>query len=75
MSAAAQVRVDARGLLCPQPVLMLARAAKAQPGALVEVLADDPAAVTDIPAWCRMRGADLVSADPEAGAWLVRVPG
>lgn len=68
------VRVDARGLLCPQPVLLLARVAKTERGALVEVLADDPAAATDIPAWCRMRGAELVDADPEGGAWLVRTP-
>ncbi len=74
MTRAPDVRVDARGLLCPQPVLLLARAAKTGPGALIEVLADDPAAATDIPAWCHLRGADLVAADPDRGAWLVRAP-
>ncbi len=67
--------VDARGLRCPQPVLLLARAAKDRPGVLVEVCADDPAAATDIPAWCRMRGAELLVADETEGRWLVRAPG
>jgi tRNA 2-thiouridine synthesizing protein A len=31
-------------------------------GDTVTVLADDPAAATDIPAWCRMRSQELVSA-------------
>jgi TusA-related sulfurtransferase len=49
--------VDARGRRCPLPVIDLARAASLAPvGALIEVLADDPAATSDIPAWCRMRG-------------------
>ena len=56
------ITVDARGLLCPQPVLLLARVARAHPGVRIEVLADDPAAATDIPAWCGMRGAQLIAA-------------
>ncbi|BEP15379.1 hypothetical protein acdb102_36900 [Acidothermaceae bacterium B102] len=70
--------VDSRGTLCPQPVIDLARAAKdAEPGTVIEVLADDPAAATDIPAWCRLRGAEFVGAEPFEGAtrYRVRVPG
>lgn len=75
--------VDARGLRCPLPVIHLARrAVDARPGALLEVWATDPAAATDIPAWCRMRGHDYLGAqvhearaDGEAGhaAYLVRL--
>jgi TusA-related sulfurtransferase len=55
--------VDARGLRCPLPVIRLARAAKDLPaGALVELWATDPAARADVPAWCRMRGHELVAA-------------
>ena len=51
------VLVDSRGRRCPLPVIDLARAAAtAPPGAVIDVLADDPAAAADIPAWCRMRG-------------------
>jgi tRNA 2-thiouridine synthesizing protein A len=54
------IEVDARGLRCPLPVIRLAEAARdAPPGTLVVVLADDPAARYDIPAWCRMRHHEL----------------
>lgn len=55
------IELDERGGVCPAPVIALGRAAKqdsARPLELV-VLADDPAAAYDIPAWCRMRGAEL----------------
>lgn len=53
--------VDCRGLPCPTPVIRLARAVAEVPvGALVAVAADDVAAATDIPAWCRMRGQEYV---------------
>ncbi|MEV8515558.1 sulfurtransferase TusA family protein [Dactylosporangium sp. NPDC051484] len=45
------------GKRCPLPVIMLAKLAAGQrPGTEIAVLADDPAAAIDIPAWCRMRG-------------------
>lgn len=71
----ADVTVDARGRLCPAPVIELARAALALASGVIEVLADDPAARTDIPAWCRMRGARLVSVEPlgDADRYLVVV--
>lgn len=49
--------VDARGLKCPLPVIALARAARGHdPGSTLVVLADDPAARHDIPAWGRLKG-------------------
>ena len=51
------VDLDARGEKCPMPVIRLARLARsAPPGTAIVVLADDPAAESDIPAWARMRG-------------------
>jgi len=48
--------LDCRGQLCPQPVIALARRiGEVGVGELVEVAADDAAAASDIPAWCRMR--------------------
>ncbi|GGM66319.1 sulfurtransferase TusA family protein [Dactylosporangium sucinum] len=59
--------VDARGKRCPLPVIMLAKlAANQPPGTRIEVLADDPAAAVDIPAWCRMRGHTFVAAAGDA---------
>ena len=49
--------LDCLGRPCPVPVIELARALPdLPPGAVVEVLSDDPAARTDLPAFCRMRG-------------------
>src|SRR5450631_798808 len=53
--------VDARGLRCPLPVIRLAEAARDAPtSSWIVVLASDPATRYDIPAWCRMRGHELV---------------
>ncbi|MGE5827451.1 MAG: sulfurtransferase TusA family protein, partial [Micromonosporaceae bacterium] len=55
MSAAAEPAqvLDCRGQRCPLPVIELARRLPALPvGAVLRVLADDPAAAGDIPAWC-----------------------
>ena len=55
------VELDCRGLRCPAPVIRLARLAATLPaGTVVELAADDPAALTDVPAWCRMRGHEHV---------------
>lgn len=53
----APVVVDARGLRCPAPVLLAARTARTlAPGTVLQVLASDPAAALDLPAWAGMRG-------------------
>lgn len=59
--AGGAVEVDARGLRCPLPVIRLAQAVRGLPaGTLVNVLATDPAAVHDVPAWARLRGHDWI---------------
>lgn len=66
--------VDARGLRCPAPVIRLARAAKdAPPGSTLTVLATDPAAVHDVPAWARMRGHVMVEATEQDGVHALTV--
>lgn len=70
-----RVVVDARGVLCPVPIIRLARAARAMlGGGSVTLLSDDPAAAHDVPAWCGLRGHELISsdevADPDDGRLL-----
>lgn len=68
--------VDARGERCPLPVIRLARLVRDRPElASVTVLATDPAAAHDVPAWCRMRGHRFVGARDEGDhtAYLVEV--
>lgn len=68
--SAPDVVVDARGRPCPVPVIELARAFRRVPvGGLAALLADDPAAASDVPAWCRMRAQQLVAAEPDADGW------
>lgn len=68
------VVVDARGLRCPAPVIRLARAAAgAAPGVELTVLATDPAAVHDVPAWARMRGHAVVSSTEADGVHAITV--
>lgn len=56
--------VDARGLVCPAPIVRLARAARGRAaGTVLTVLATDPAAGVDVPAWARMRGHAVVRSE------------
>ena len=60
--AEADLVLDCRGMICPLPIIELGRAwPSTVPGQLVDVISDDPAAATDVVAWCRMRGQELVS--------------
>lgn len=62
--------VDARGTLCPYPVIALGRAAASLgPSSRITLLSDDPVSVTDVPAWCRMRGAELLHLVEEPDHW------
>jgi tRNA 2-thiouridine synthesizing protein A len=68
------VIVDSRGRRCPLPVIDLAKAIRdVAVGEVITVLADDPAAATDIPAWCRMRGHDYLGAEVVNGDAHYRV--
>jgi tRNA 2-thiouridine synthesizing protein A len=62
--------LDAKGLLCPLPVLKARKALKAMPaGGTLEVLATDPGAVKDFAAFCRTTGNLLVESTAEAGVF------
>jgi tRNA 2-thiouridine synthesizing protein A len=70
------LELDCRGMLCPRPVIELARHIADVPvGSVVGVVAEDAAATHDVPAWCRMRGHEYVGADQAADGvarYLVR---
>ena len=66
------IEVDSRGRRCPLPIIDLAkRLPSVAVGAVVRVLADDPAAANDIPAWCRMKGQEYVGS-PAPDVYEVR---
>jgi tRNA 2-thiouridine synthesizing protein A len=67
--------LDALGKKCPIPIIMLAdRIGEVRVGQIIEVLADDPAAKTDLPAWCALKSQEFVAAAPLQAGWsfLVR---
>lgn len=65
MSEEPTVVVDAVGRKCPIPIIMLAQRLHEVPvGRIIAVTADDPAARSDIPAWCRMKLQEFVAEVP-----------
>jgi TusA-related sulfurtransferase len=59
--------LDCRAMLCPQPIIELARhLGDVEVGEELVLLATDPAARHDVAAWCRMRGQELVSTAPDS---------
>ena len=71
--AAEIARIDTRGLYCPVPILRTRdRLRRLAPGAVLEVLSDDPAILEDMPAFCRSHGHDYLGHVEEPGrAWRV----
>ncbi len=64
--------INALGRKCPLPIIMLAeRIGEVAIGEVVQVLADDPAAKTDVPAWCGLKSHEFVGAAglPDDGGW------
>lgn len=54
--------LDLKGLLCPIPIVKMAKAIKqVEIGQTIEAFATDPGVLADIPAWCRSTGHELVT--------------
>jgi tRNA 2-thiouridine synthesizing protein A len=54
--------LDLRGLKCPLPALFARRALlKTAPGAVLDVIADDPMAALDIPHMCAQESFEVLS--------------
>lgn len=66
--------LDARRLLCPLPVI---RAQKVindlAEGDVLQVLATDPGVMHDIPAWCRLHGHTVASAEKVANEFHIYI--
>jgi tRNA 2-thiouridine synthesizing protein A len=56
--------LDALGLRCPEPVMMVRlQMRKMQVGDTLLIIADDPATTRDIPAFCRFMDHELLASD------------
>ncbi|MHA1968300.1 MAG: sulfurtransferase TusA family protein [Candidatus Hodarchaeales archaeon] len=69
-------KVDARGEICPMPILKSRKAIKKMKiNQVLEILTTDPGSWADIPAWASVTGQELISAEelgPKNFRYLVR---
>jgi tRNA 2-thiouridine synthesizing protein A len=62
--------LDARGLMCPMPIVRLAKKVKEmRPGQVLELMADDVGAKEDVPAWCSRTGNQMVGQEEDGGTF------
>ncbi len=69
--------IDARSLLCPLPVLKARKRLKGMgAGQVLKLVADDPAAVIDVPHFCNEQGYVLMKVVSDAGVrqYFIRTP-
>lgn len=67
-------QLDARRLLCPMPVIRTQNLVKTlEMDDTIEVFCSDPGALHDIPAWCRIHGHTLISAERINGEIVVQL--
>ncbi|WP_339488366.1 sulfurtransferase TusA [Pseudomonas sp. EL_65y_Pfl2_R95] len=63
--------LDASGLNCPEPVMMLHNKVRDLPvGSLLKVIATDPSTRRDVPKFCVFLGHDLLDQAEESGTYL-----
>jgi TusA-related sulfurtransferase len=60
--------LDARGLLCPMPVVKADKEIKSlEPGQVLKILATDRGSIADMPAWAEDTGNELLEWHDEDG--------
>ncbi|MBI2849231.1 MAG: sulfurtransferase TusA family protein [Chloroflexi bacterium] len=54
--------LDCRGMRCPRPIVEMAKMIKTmETGHVLEILANDPVARKDIPAWCQKTSQEFLA--------------
>ena len=60
--------VDALGLYCPEPILLLTEEIeKLKPGQTLLLMLDDPSGLEDVKRWSKRTGNKLISTDEKEG--------
>lgn len=69
-----QIELDARRLLCPLPVIKTQnKVAELSSGDILKVICTDPGALSDIPAWARIHGHQIVESIEEDDEIIITV--
>jgi len=63
--------LDCSGLLCPSPVVKVAKAIKQiEVGQVLQLIATDPGAAPDMEAWTRQTGHEMLASREEDGKFI-----
>jgi TusA-related sulfurtransferase len=66
--------LDARGLLCPMPVVKAGKEMRTlEPGQVLKILATDRGSIADVPAWAADTGNELLEWHEEEGTLVYYV--
>lgn len=69
-----ETTLDAIGLLCPLPVLKARKRLKSlAAGDVLTMLADDPAAIVDVPHFCAEAGHEFLGLEDATGHQIYRI--
>jgi len=64
--------LNARRLLCPMPVIRVQDKVKfLDAGDELEVICTDPGVLSDIPAWCRINGHQVIDTISDNGDYII----
>lgn len=64
-------QLDASGLFCPEPVMMLhTKVRELSPGAVLKVIATDPSTQRDIPKFCMFLEHELLESSENDGTYM-----
>ena len=64
------VTIDTFGLICPMPIVKTAKAInEMEIGQVLEVIANDPGIVNDLPMWCKSTGQEFISIEEKDGEY------
>lgn len=66
--------LDCKGLMCPMPIVQLAKKIKTvEIGHEFELVSDDVGSKEDIPAWCKRTGNELVEMKESGKVFTYRI--
>lgn len=67
-------QLDARNSLCPMPVIKTQnKVNELEIGDTLEVTCTDPGALSDIPAWCRINGHQIIESSENNGIVVINI--
>ena len=68
------MKVNAIGLICPEPIMMLHKAIhESRPGDVVELIATDPASVKDVEKFCEFLNHELISFEKDEDKLIFKI--